>query len=220
MSQTTALKAPPLSNAERQRRWRERLKAKASGAAITDHARDVVARTIRALWAYHERPGPGGMRWADIDGCRTIKDYALDLAGDERGLVAAARAFQPGFEGLTPEEARAIATLIDLADVLALRAIEPDDGIASASGSNGGLLGLLLATDQPSRTPNHRETRTAPRVTKLKLVPPDAPAPEDGTFDIESTKAGDTAPQPSDDQTVRHSVVQRARRRARLQRWK
>ena len=56
-------KTAPLSNAERQRRWRERLKVRASGAAVADHARDAVARAIEALWAYHERPGPGGMRW-------------------------------------------------------------------------------------------------------------------------------------------------------------
>ena len=111
----------PLSNAERQRRWRERLKAKAAGAAVTDHVRDVVARAILALWACHERPAPGGARWADIDGCRTIEDYVFDLAAEEHGLTAAARAFLPGFEGLTPEEARAIAELIDLTDVIALR---------------------------------------------------------------------------------------------------
>ena len=129
-----ALRPAPLSNAERQRRWRERLKAKASGAAVADHARDVVARAILALWTYHERPGPGGTRWAEIDGCRTIEDYVLDLAAEERGLVAAAHAFLPGFEGLMPEEARAIAALIDLADVIALRDARDE-----------GLLGRLLA---------------------------------------------------------------------------
>ena len=129
-----ALRPAPLSNAERQRRWRERLKAKASGAAVADHARDVVARAILALWTYHERPGPGGTRWAEIDGCRTIEDYVLDLATEERGLVAAAHAFLPGFDGLMPEEARAIAALIDLADVIALRDTRDE-----------GLLGRLLA---------------------------------------------------------------------------
>ena len=123
-------KSAPLSNAERQRRWRERLKARASGAAVTDHAHDVVARAIEALWAYHERPGPGGMRWAEIDGCRTIKDYVFDLASDERGLFTAARAFLPAFEGLTPEEARAIAALLELADVLALRGVRGEGVLA------------------------------------------------------------------------------------------
>jgi hypothetical protein len=131
MSQTSATrnpapKAPPLSNAERQRRWRERLKAKASGAAVTEHARDVVARAIMALWDYHERPGPGGIRWADVDGCSCIEDYVCELAAEDRGLAMAARAFLPGFEGLTPEEARALAALIALADVIDMRDTRED----------------------------------------------------------------------------------------------
>ncbi len=148
----------PLSNAERQRRWRERLKAKASGAAVADHARDVVARAILALWTYHERPGPGGTRWAEIDGCRTIEDYVLDLATEERGLVAAAHAFLPGFEGLMPEEARAIATLIDLADVIALRDTRDE-----------GLLARLLAP-----APNHGEPTGAAPEPGMTLVPVEA----------------------------------------------
>lgn len=132
-AKSKSLGSGPLSNAERQRRWRERLKAKAAGAAVADHARDVVARAIGALWAYHERPGPGGMRWAAIDGCHTIEDFKRDLAADERGLIAAARAFVPGFDGLTSAEARAIAALVELDDVVTLReppepsAPPPDD---------------------------------------------------------------------------------------------
>lgn len=209
MSQTfaeiPAAKAPPLSNSERQRRWRERLKAKASGAAVADHARDVVSRAILALWAYHQRPGPGGMRWADIDGCLTIEDYVFDLAGDERGLVSAARAFQPGFEGLTPEETRAIAALIDLADVLSLRTNEPVDAIASGHG--GGLLGQLLT---PEVAP-----RSSPRETMLKLASPEAEA---NVLELETVAADEPAPRL--DQVVRLSAAQRARRRARLQKWK
>ena len=153
-----ALRPAPLSNAERQRRWRERLKAKASGAAVADHARDVVARAILALWTYHERPGPGGTRWAEIDGCRTIEDYVLDLAAEERGLVSAARAFLPGFEGLMPEEARAIAMLIDLADVIALR-----------DTCDEGLLGRLLA---PAPEPRMALVPVRPQdVLELDAVP-------------------------------------------------
>lgn len=199
-----ATRPAPLSNAERQRRWRARLKAKASGAAVADHARDVVARAILALWTYHERPGPGGTRWAEIDGCRTIEEYVLDLAAEERGLVAAARAFLPGFEGLMPEEARAIAALIDLADVIALRAIEPKDVIAlraidtkdviaSRDTCNEGVMARLLA---PART--HDEPTGEPC---MALVPAEA-------------EAG-----PAGDQHVRLTAARRARRRALRQMW-
>ena len=153
----------PLSNAERQRRWRARLKAKASGAAVADHARDVAARAILALWAYHERPGPSGTRWAEIDGCRTIEEYVLDLATEDRGLVSAARAFLPGFEGLMPEEARAIAALIDLADVIALR-----------DTCNEGVLGRLLA---PAPEP------------RMALVPPHSL----DLLELDTAASGDSA---------------------------
>lgn len=210
-------KAPPLSNSERQRRWRERLKAKASGAAVADHARDVVAHAILALWAYHERPGPGGMRWADIDGCRTIEDYVFDLAGDERGLVSAARAFQPGFEGLTPEEARAIVALIDLADVLSLRAIEPVD--AMASGHGGSLLGRLLTPEAARPAPKRSPPRPSPEAV-LKLVSP-APAADVLELDTpEPDRMVAEEPASQSDRIVRLSAAQRARRRARLQKWK
>lgn len=194
---TPAIRPAPLSNAERQRRWRARLKARASGAAVADHARDVVARAILALWTYHERPGPGGTRWAEIDGCRTIEDYVLDLAADERGLVAAARAFLPGFEGLTPEEARAIAALIDLADVIALRAIDTKNVIALRDTRDEGLLARLLT---PART--HDEPARAAPEPRMALVPVEA---ETGA---------------SDDQLVRLTAARRARRRALRQTWK
>ena len=50
-----------MSNAERQRRYRQRLKARASGAAIVAQAQLAVERAVQALWAYHERPSPTGM---------------------------------------------------------------------------------------------------------------------------------------------------------------
>ena len=212
MNHAPAAKATPLSNSERQRRWRERLKAKASGAAVADHARDVVADTVRALWAYHERPGHGGLRWSEIDGCRTIEDYVFDLAADERGLIAAARAFWPGFEGLTPEEARAIVALIELADVLALRAIEPFDGIAVGQSHDGGLLGQLLAPDAARRASQRNGPRPTPRAAKLALVPDPSAAPDADVLELDTV--------PPNDQPVRLSAAQRARRRARLQKWK
>lgn len=109
-----------LSNAERQRRYRQKLKARASGDALGDRARDAAERAVLALWAFHERPAPSGLRWSDIDGCTTLELYRSELQRSAHNLVQACRAFLPDYDGLTPEEARAIATVIAIADALRL----------------------------------------------------------------------------------------------------
>ncbi|KUR70342.1 hypothetical protein AQZ52_15985 [Novosphingobium fuchskuhlense] len=107
-----------LSNAERQRRYRQKLKVRASPEGVADQVRAAVERAIHALWAFHQRPGPGGTDWAEIDGCQTLAQYRSELERSPGNLVQAVRAFLPDFAGLTPEEARAIAVVIDLSDAL------------------------------------------------------------------------------------------------------
>lgn len=109
-----------LSNAERQRRYRQRLKSRASGDAVVDQARIAVERAIQALWAYHERPAPTGVPWSEIDGCRTLDQYRSELERSPSNLLQTCRAFLPGFEGLMPAEARAVADVIEMADALRL----------------------------------------------------------------------------------------------------
>jgi hypothetical protein len=109
-----------LSNAERQRRYRQNLKARASGDAIGAQARMAVERAITVLWAFHERPGPGGIAWAQIDGCATLNQYRSQLERSPGNLIQACRAFVPDFDGLTPGEAKAVAAVIEMADALRL----------------------------------------------------------------------------------------------------
>ncbi len=109
-----------LSNADRQRRYRQNLKARASGDAIGEQARIAVERAIAALWAFHERPAPGGIAWAQIDGCATLDQYRSELERSPGNLIQACRAFVPDFDGLTPREAQAIMAVIDMADALRL----------------------------------------------------------------------------------------------------
>ena len=109
-----------LSNADRQRRYRQKLKARASPDAAGEHARVAAERAVQALWAFHQRPGPGGVEWAAIDGCSTLAQYRSELERSPGNLLQAARAFLPDFAGLTPEEAGAIAVVIELSDALRL----------------------------------------------------------------------------------------------------
>lgn len=107
-----------LSNAERQRRYRQKLKARASPDGLGELARVAVERAVQALWAFHQRPGPGGIEWGLIDGCATLAQYRSELERSPGNLVQAVRAFLPDFAGLTLEEARALAVVIELSDAL------------------------------------------------------------------------------------------------------
>ena len=111
-----------MSNAERQRRYRQKLKSRASGDALGDRVRDAAERAVLALWAFHERPAPGGLHWSDIDGCTSLEIYRAELQRAPGNLLQACRAFLPDFDGLTDDEARAIRTVIDVADALRLTA--------------------------------------------------------------------------------------------------
>ena len=109
-----------MSNAERQRRYRQKLKSRASGDALGDRVRDAAERAVLALWAFHERPAPSGLRWSDIDGCTTLEVYRGELQRSPDNLLQACRAFLPDFEGLTASEARAIRTVVEISDALRL----------------------------------------------------------------------------------------------------
>lgn len=109
-----------LTNAERQRRYRQKLKVRASPDGVGQQARMAVERAIQALWSFRQRPGPGGIDWAVIDGCQTLEQYRSELERSPGNLIQAVRAFLPDFAGLTPDEARAIAVVIELSDALRL----------------------------------------------------------------------------------------------------
>jgi len=109
-----------MSNAERQRRYRQKLKARASGDALGDRVREAAERAVAALWAFHERPAPSGLRWAEIDGCTSLEMYRNELQRSPNNLLQACRAFLPDFEGMSEDEARALQTVIAIADALRL----------------------------------------------------------------------------------------------------
>ena len=114
-----------MSNAERQRRYRQKLKARASGDALGDRVREAAVRAVAALWAFHERPAPSGLRWAEIDGCTSLEMYRNELQRSPNNLLQACRAFLPDFAGLSDQEAHAIKTVIEISDALRLAAPGP-----------------------------------------------------------------------------------------------
>ena len=109
-----------LSNAERQARYRARLKAKVTPEALVPAVRAVADTALAALWAYFSRPTPAGDLWADIEGCTTIADYRDLLARDPGALLRSCREVISFGVGLLPEEAVALNAVVELADALAL----------------------------------------------------------------------------------------------------
>lgn len=109
-----------MSNAERQARYRERLKARASLHAAGERTCEAVDEAIASIWSFFNRPGPSGNLWADIEGCETLADYRATLAEDPEGLVNICRDLTTYSVGLEAEEARAIQLIVDIADALSL----------------------------------------------------------------------------------------------------
>ena len=107
-----------LTNAERQARYRARLKARASGEGLMVHVDKVVDHAVDALWSYFNRPDPDGQPWADIDGCNGVNDYRATVSGQ---LTDICRAVLWNGQGLLPEEAQALTRFIALADKIDLR---------------------------------------------------------------------------------------------------
>ena len=60
----------PLSNAERQARYRARLKAAAAGADLIVQARETMLAAVHASWAIGKRED-----WADFEEFETIEDW-------------------------------------------------------------------------------------------------------------------------------------------------
>lgn len=63
-----------LSNAERQRRYRERLKAQAAGIDLVERAREAMNAAIKVAWAIGKR-----FDWADFDEFATLDDWINHL---------------------------------------------------------------------------------------------------------------------------------------------
>lgn len=104
----------PLSNAERQARYRARLKQRTSAnpAALVGKAVD---EAVEALWIFFNRPAPDGLRWGDVEGCYSIDDYRTVLAGN---LVPTCRAMLWSGTAMLDEEVFAIRQIAAIADAL------------------------------------------------------------------------------------------------------
>ncbi|WP_374531189.1 hypothetical protein [Novosphingobium sp.] len=109
-----------LSNAERQARYRARLKERAAPEALVPRVVDAADAAVAALWSFFSRPMPGGGLWADTEGCANLAEYRALLASEPGSLLRSCREVTSFGAGLLPHEADALRQLIALSEALLL----------------------------------------------------------------------------------------------------
>ncbi len=114
----------PLSNAERQARFRRNLRQRASQDGLAEQARKAVDRAIEGLWAFNLRQRDAGNRFGDFDGCESVEQLRTRLAHDPADLVGYCRSFTEA-DGLTDEEAAFCRVVAEGYDALTLASERP-----------------------------------------------------------------------------------------------
>lgn len=116
----------PLTNAERQARYRERLKANASLDALGDRARDAVDQAIAALWAFFSRYD-GGKPLGDVADFTTVAEWRASLAREPGALIEYCRSVtEHDANRLTADELAPINAIVAMADAISLAAERPE----------------------------------------------------------------------------------------------
>lgn len=119
-----------LTNAERQAQFRQRLKARASGAALPEMAAAAAEAAVMALWSFYARPPGDGLQSGDLmddDGRHlSLDEWRLQLAASD-GLLGYCRATLDDPD-LRPNERDALRLLVETRDALDLAAVRPAKG--------------------------------------------------------------------------------------------
>ncbi len=115
-----------LSNAERQARFRARMREQASLDRLAEQAVD---RAIEALWAFRYRASPDGRTQTVVDGLGTVEAFRTSLEIQPTKLVDTCRQVQDE-PGLTDDERAALVVVIRAYDALTLAGTVPDESSA------------------------------------------------------------------------------------------
>jgi hypothetical protein len=107
-----------LSNAERQRRFRQRRNAAAKGERLGEMAREAMDAAISAVWAIINRPSADGQKWAVKDRFADLEEWRVYWAKTARsgGLKELRKAFSGYGEDANEEERGALERAIEVLD--------------------------------------------------------------------------------------------------------
>lgn len=119
-----------LTNAERQRRYRQKLKARASGEAAGDLVRAMVERAIAVLWRMRAEASPEDALidpgQAPASTAQTTLDaFRAGLARHPASLLALCRSTLHGGAALRPEDRTLLSSLLEIEAALRLSPPQP-----------------------------------------------------------------------------------------------
>lgn len=109
-----------LTNAERQARYRARLKRNASTEAIGSRVHRLVDQSVDILWNVFNRPSPEGHQWTEMEEFRSKAEYRRHLVEEPGRLVATSRDMLWVSHLLQPDEKQTLQALVEVADAMAM----------------------------------------------------------------------------------------------------
>ena len=109
-----------LSNAERQARYRKRLKERASLDALGDRVRDAMDAALASMWGHYQRNAAEGDIYADVDGIDDF-DQFRDSFTERQSFVDACREWVRDPVDMTEEEIAPLKLVVEIADAINLR---------------------------------------------------------------------------------------------------
>lgn len=107
-----------LSNAERQARYRARVKELASLDKLGEQAERAVDQAIEALWTACQQASDK-QKIVDVGGAQTIDEYRRSLALAPQNLIQSCR-LALGEAGLSDDQRRALTVVVDTFDAVTL----------------------------------------------------------------------------------------------------
>lgn len=118
-----------LSNAERQARYRERLKAAARGEMLPEMVAEALDAAFNVVWALHHRENYGGLE--EFADAAAWKEWIADpktWRGNGHPVQQMRAAFSYGYETETPEERDILNRAVRLLDAVTLKPVAGERG--------------------------------------------------------------------------------------------
>jgi hypothetical protein len=114
----------PLSNAERQKRYRQRLRERASLDALGSQAREAANRAVETLWGFHQRMAAAGTPYGGLEDYSDLEEFRSSFDDKQNRLSDWCRSYSEDSEDLTEFELAALTVVVEIADALAMEHVK------------------------------------------------------------------------------------------------
>jgi hypothetical protein len=110
-----------LSNAERQKRHRQRLRERASLASLGERAREAANRAVETLWGLHQRMEAAGTPYGGLEDYSDLDEFRRTFDDKQNRLPDWCRSYSQDSDDLTEDELAALTVMVEVADALAMK---------------------------------------------------------------------------------------------------